>query len=384
MSLTTGTVSGTPTSTISATPLTFSVTDSASHTVNKATHLTINAANTFPTNLQVIRQGQDLNTATNTFACSIVSKGGGQGNFEPNYNYLGWKSVSGASSYKIYRATNAGSLALYDTVTASAAASTYSTYMSGLVNGGNTYYTAPGIDSAYFDTAATNIIGNGGVSGNDFTANATISSGSTSIVINSISSGSVATGQGVGDTAGNIPVGTTLVSGPGGTGTYTMSAAATANATETVGAVVFGDTGYTYKVSAVVSGVESSQSAYAILPFILGGGFLLSGGAFNSCLVADLTAPATSPYQISLGVSGWPAAAWWPIEPASGPPTVAAPLPNCVGYPAYMNTYSSWGSAGYNLNTVGYKYLNLSVYTAASGAQLSGAPESAEMHPSMA
>jgi hypothetical protein len=123
-------------------------------------------------------------------------------------------------------------------------------------------------------------------------------------------------------------------------------------------------------MTAMVGGVESAASAYAILPFIVNGGFLMSSGAFNSCLVPNLTAPAKTPL-------GWSkAAGLWTTEPASGPPTGQAPLPNCSGYPQYMNTYSGWGAASYNLSLVGYKYLNISVWTSTSGAQLAqGAPE---------
>jgi hypothetical protein len=323
-----------------------------------------------PTNLQVIRQGQNLNTATNNGSSCTVQGKGDTSVFEPNYDYIGWHSVPGATSYNIYRATNGGTLSLYDTLTASAATTNYSTYVTGLTNVGNTYYAAPGIDSAYFDTKATAVIGNDGASGVDFTAAANVTSGSTSIKITSISSGKVAVGQGIGDTNGNIPIGATLVSGPGGTGTYTMSQAATGSATgETVGAVLTGNQGYTYKVTAVASGVESAQSAFAYIPFIVNGGFQTSSGAFDSCVVADQTAPSTTPLGWSL------AAAWWPVEPASGPVTNPAPLPNCNGYPQFMNTYSGWAAPSYHLSITGYKYLNLSVWTAQSGAQLTGDPE---------
>jgi hypothetical protein len=290
--------------------------------------------------------------------------------FEPNYDYIGWHSVPGATSYNIYRATNGGNVALYDTLAASAASTNYSTYVTGLTNVGNTYYAAPGIDSAYFDTHATAVIGNNGASGVDFTAAANVTSGSASINITSISSGTVAVGQGIGDTNGNIPIGTTLVSGPGGTGAYTMSQVATGSATgETVGAVLTGNQGYTYKVTAVVSGVESAQSAFAYIPFMVDGGFQASSGAFDSCVVANQTAPATTPL-------GWSqAAAWWPVEPASGPVTNPPPLPNCNGYPQFMNTYTGWAAPSYHLSITGYKYLNLSVWTSQSGAQLSGDPE---------
>jgi hypothetical protein len=317
-----------------------------------------------PTSVQIIRQGQNINTATSNFSCVVTGKGGGS-TFEANWNWLGWQSVSGATSYNIYRATNDGSYSLYDSTTASAAASEYSMYLTGLTNGGITYDGAAGIDSAYLDTAATGVIG--ATSGLDFVATAN-TNGTTSLVITSVKSGTVAVGQGVGGP--NIPTGTTLVSGPGGAGTYTMSQAATGSATgETIGAVLSGNQGYTYYVTAVTSSGESAPSAFAYYPFSTNGGLQFSNGAFNSCLIAHATAPSKTP----LGYSK--ALAWWAVEPSSGPVSNSPPVPSCSGYPSYLNAYSGWSGTSYNLNTAGYKYINLSVWTAASGAQLSGSAE---------
>lgn len=329
-----------------------------------------------PSNLQVAMQGQNVAVATSSAGCTTMGKGGGQ-TFEPNWNAIAWRGVSGATQYNIYRAVNGGSYPSLGsptyTVTASTSASNYSTYASqfptqtpvygtylgGAINGQGP---VPNIDHLYTDTSATNVIGNGGTSGADFTALANITSGSTTVVINSISSGSVATGQGIGDTAGHIPIGTTLVSGPGGTGTYTMSQAATANGTGvTVGAVLWGDQGYTYKVSAVNGGVESAMSTDAIIGFAENGAQIMQNGAFDSCVGTNQTVPTTP-----LGYTK--AVGWWPVNPGG-----SGPGSTCTNFPAYMNVFSGYSAVNYNMNAVGYKYLNISFYSTQSGL---GAPSS--------
>ncbi|MFT3905543.1 MAG: hypothetical protein QM718_04475 [Steroidobacteraceae bacterium] len=97
-----------------------------------------------PSNVQIVLQGQDAQEQSNSAVPT-----------QPNHLTIAWKSVTGATSYKIYRSVNQGSYALYATVSASAATTAYSSYVS---KSGNYDYQT-NVDSAYQDTAATNSVG---------------------------------------------------------------------------------------------------------------------------------------------------------------------------------------------------------------------------------
>ena len=180
---------------------------------------------TAPTNVQIILQGQSTQWTYQ------------DGHSSPNTieakQSVGWQSVSGATSYKIYRNTTTtpgtnGSYSLYDTISASTASSNYSTYVSnttynsgtsGIIpntggqGGGAVLAIAPGINCVYNDTAATGLTNNS-----------------------------------VGPTGGYY----------------------------------FGPmTGYNYTITAVVSGVESAQSAQAYLPFLVNGLPIFCDGGFQ-------------------------------------------------------------------------------------------------------
>ena len=117
-----------------------------------------------PTNVQLILQGgntQGENEGGHTPSSYT----------QPNHQSIGWGSVSGATQYNIYRSitttpgTN-GSFSSYANVSASTAASNYSTYVSNATwdssNASNMpsgfKYIAPGINCAWQDTAATGVV----------------------------------------------------------------------------------------------------------------------------------------------------------------------------------------------------------------------------------
>jgi hypothetical protein len=116
-----------------------------------------NGGGSAPTLVQMLLQGQtSQNQATNI---------GPPNTFQPqngNYTMIGWLGVSGALSYNIYRctiplgqqATGTLSYTLYATISASAAASAYSGYVSG--SNGAPYQTA--VNCAYGDTNALNCV----------------------------------------------------------------------------------------------------------------------------------------------------------------------------------------------------------------------------------
>lgn len=344
--------------------------------ISKATHLSINAPNTTPTNVQVILQGQNAPVATFNGGsgpysnCVVQSKGGGK-LLEPNYNYIGWQSVSGATQYNIYRATNGGSYSLYDNILDSPAQTNYTTYAAAYPTQTQTYGSylagpgtqaspATGINRAYYDTAATGVIGTvtlAGASGLPFHAIGNLTSGSATCTITSVVSGSLTVGQGIGTPIGTtgLNIGTLISSFGtfnGTSGTINLSQTALANQTGVVlGSVLSGNTGYTYYVTAVTGGVESGPSQYAYLPFITNGGLVMCNGTFNSCMGTQQAAPATSP----LGYNT--AACWFPIQPSGG----AVPGSSCGtgNYPSYLNAFSGNSAGNYNLNTCGYGYINI-------------------------
>jgi hypothetical protein len=259
--------------------------------------------------------------------------------------------VSGASSYNVYRAKNgSASYSNIGSVSASSAATNYSAY----VTGQGSYDIAPGIDSAYFDEAATGVIGTS--AGTTYEVVGNVTSGSTTINVTSVMSGSLTVGQGIGGPG--IPLGTNIASfgtGTGGAGTYTMTQAATANETgQHYASILFGDQGYTYYVTAVVGGVESSPSAYAYYPFIVNGGLQFSNGVFNGTIVEHQAAPSPTPLGNSEALQ-------WKLSPSNW---------------NLINTYSGYSSASYNISLVGYNYVNFAIWTPTSGTSLQAASES--------
>lgn len=312
------------------------------------------ASTNVPTNLQVIQQAETGPTVT-SYGSGVITGA------SPNQNMIGWKSVANANSYNIYRANNGGSYSLYANITASASATQYSSY----VTGQGSFQVAPGIDSVYLDTASTAIIGT--TLGAILNVTGNVTSGSNVLNVTAVTSGTVTIGQGIGGPG--IPIGATISSfgsGGGGTGTYNMSLNASSNQTaQTYGTVYFGDQGYTYYVTAVVSGVESSASALAILPFIVNGQPIMCAGVFNN--------PANNfvPYQVA-------------------PATTPLGYANACGFNSnatqnYINTYSGYnpnpsnfqggGCAGYNLSTTGYSYINFAIYCPTAGLSLQSSSE---------
>ena len=175
-----------------------------------------------PTLVQMLLQGQ---TSQNQ-----ASYPGGSNGYQPqspNYTMIGWLSVNGATSYNIYRATipvgsqnTSPSYSAYASISASAAASAYSGYVSG--SGGAPYQNA--VNCAYGDTVATNCVN--GVQG---------------------------------------------------------------------GPEYWAATGYSYKVTAVVGGTESAQSAPHVGVYVSNGVKVLYITSFNYDPVANSTAGGTNP-----------------------------------------------------------------------------------------
>jgi hypothetical protein len=237
-----------------------------------------------PTGVQLLLQGQD--TANSTSSNTPP---------QPNHILLGWKSVTGATSYNIYRSAHPGvstppyTYSLYGSITAATATSTYNSYVTaskanGSVSpyGGTPYQT--NVDSAYQDTAATNCVG---------AAKGSPNSSNLGEYFNTL-----------GTAGGYDPI------------------------------------GYTYKVTAVVNGVESNQSDDSIMIYFAGGNRIMNTDIFNGPIsYADTTAPIASP----LGYTT-----------------------NAVFSSSYINPFSGNGSAVANLNLKGYNYLVISLYTNSS------------------
>lgn len=332
------------------------------------------AGGAVPTNVQVIVQGQTVYNGSNM---SVGAQMGTHSSFNvgsasgiaTGTQQVGWHSVGGATSYNIYRSTNGGSYSLLANVVAATAASNYTSYVS-LVTGrscnsiisSGACVVAGGIDSAYTDTTATN-----NTTATEFlptNLTGSLTSGLNVINItavnNVLSTGTtqnVQAGMGIGGPG--IPIGATIAtfgsggtSGTGTTGTYQMSVNATANETgQTYGTVYFPRNGYTYQVTQVTGGVESS-AATAILPFIENGQFIMTGGPFNGVGAMAATPPATTPL-------GFSQAFQWQGSGAN----------------SILNSASGWGSASQQLGVAGYNYINVSVYTTSSGAQITADTE---------
>lgn len=209
---------------------------------------------------------------------------------QPNFATIGWKSVVGATSYNVYRNTvssgGAPSYSLYTTVSATIAAAAYVSYVT--AQGSNAVQS--NVNCAYLDTAATNIV----------TFNFTT---------------------------------------PGKTGTGPNSSG-----------VYFPNNAYTYKVSAVVGGVESALSTDSIIIFYANGleimcdGFFNVNGTFN---FADTTCPAVSPLGNSKN-------ALWALD-SSG---------------TIVNPFTGDGCTSQQLGINGYNYLNMAIYAGQTGSTM--------------
>jgi hypothetical protein len=117
-----------------------------------------------PTQVQLLLQGQTAQNLGTQTGNPFVPQ-------SPNYTMIGYLGVSGATSYKIYRATiPVGSQATgltytaYATQTAAAAAAAYSGYVSG--SGSAPHSVA--VNCAYGDTAATGCVATAQGAGNDY------------------------------------------------------------------------------------------------------------------------------------------------------------------------------------------------------------------------
>lgn len=318
-----------------------------------------------PTNVQVILEGQTgPNVIQNNQCASVTASCPGWTSTytihflssTPNSNeQIGWENVVGASSYNIYRSVNGASYSLLANVTDSTATTNYSSY---LTNQGS-FAPAAGINRAYTDTTATGVQVISQYPPVQVTASMT--SGSNVLTVTAVNNntstgtpGVINLHQGIGGPG--IPVGTTISSfgsGTGGTGTYNLSANATANETaQKYGTNYFPVTSYTYYATAVTGGVESAASPFAYIPFITNGQFICSSGVFNGNVTTGATAPATTP----LGLSN---ALQWSVTPSF----------------ALINPFSGNCSPSQVLNVAGYNFISISFYTTTSGVNLTEGTE---------
>lgn len=318
---------------------------------------TLSSLSQAPTNVQVITQGTSSPNNATMFQCTSATAqcpGFSEGytvyfgnNQSTSLCQIGWQGVSSASNYRIYRSTNGGAYVLIATITAAVAASNYASYVSN--QGSNP--TLANINCAYTDNAATNVVSGlqyppvnvaGNVSGNVLTVNTVNNNASSG------TKGTVLAGQGIGG-PGLLP-GTTInaygsggTSGAGSTGTYQLSQAATGPQSGTYGTQYFPNTAYTYYVEAEVGGNWSAPSAFAILPYIVDGQYILSGGNFGTG-TAPGTAPATTPL-------GYGTAMQWSATSSA----------------SVMGLYAGNSAADQALNVAGYQYFNAAFYTTAPG-----------------
>lgn len=296
-----------------------------------------------PTNVQLIVQGQNgasTNSGTSTPA-------------QPNHCTIGWQSVASATSYNVYRSVNGSSFSLYTNVTASTAATNYSTY----VTNQGSFATLTNINCAYQDTVATGCAN--GTKGNALNATASYTNGSNVLNITSISAGAVTANGGIGcsTSVDGIPLGTTInsfgsggTSGTGSTGTYQMSVNATDNQSGvTVGTVYNQNNSYNYTVTAIVSSVESAQSAVNIIPLIVNGLQIMNAGNFGvSNITYNTAAPATTPL-------GFSRCTVWQFDTSNGD--------NAIGF------YTGNSGVNQNIGIGGMQYLVVNVYPSVTGRQ---------------
>ncbi len=112
------------------------------------------------------------------------------------------------------------------------------------------------------------------------------------------------------------------------------------------GPVYFGNAvGYTYKVSAVVGGVEGPPSTDSILVLFANGTRVMGQDIFNGSITWNTTGPGTpSPL-------GFNNASLWNVSPAL----------------ILINPYVGVGGYEYNLTVAGFNYMVVNMYTASSG-----------------
>ncbi|MFZ1866923.1 MAG: hypothetical protein WAU49_00395, partial [Steroidobacteraceae bacterium] len=269
----------------------------------------------------------------------------------PNLNEIGWQGISGATNYAIYRATDGGSATLLTTISAATATSNYTSYVSS--QSGNS--SVSNINSAYTDNSATNVVSD--MEYPPVNATGSLTSGSNVLTVGNINNntsvgapGVITAGQGI--SGPGIPTGTTIAAfgtggttGRGGAGTYQLSQNATATeSAQTYGTQYFVNTSYTYYVEAEVGGAWSSPSAYAMLPYVVNGQYILSGGVFGGPAEQGAAAPATTPL-------GYSHALEWTATSAT----------------SVIGVYAGNSAADQALNIGGYSYLNVAFYTSNSG-----------------
>ena len=314
-----------------------------------------------PTNVMVIEQGTSAPNVATMFSCTgatSVCPGYSSpytvyfgNNQSPNLNEIGWKGTSGASNYAIYRSVNGGPATLLTTISAATASSNYTGYVSNQTGYG--YLT--NIDSAYTDNSATNVVSDMEYPPVNVTGSVTYGGNVLAVgaVNNNASSGArgvITAGQGI--SGPGIPAGTTIAAfgsggttGTGGAGTYQLSQSATASeSSQTYGTQYFPNTSYVYYVEAEVNGVWSGPSAYATLPYVVDGQYILSGGVFGGPALPGAAAPATTPLGNSHALE-------WTASAAS----------------SVIGIYAGNSAADQALNIGGYSYLNIALYTSTPG-----------------
>ena len=241
--------------------------------VGSAAYTISSGGGSAPTLVQWLLQGQ---TSQN-----LATDAGGNNRFQPqspNYTLIGFLGVAGATAYNIYRAViPVGSQATgtlnygaspYASISAAAAASAYSAYVSG--SGSAPYQTA--VNCAYGDTAAANCV------------NGT-----------------------QGATPGDL----------------------------------WAAVGYSYKVTAIVGGVESAQSAASYAVFIANGLAIMHLNSFNNEPVINSAAGGTNPATGNTLTTQW----------TSG----ASP---------YFNPYCGNGATEWNLNIRAFNYVQFYIKAA--------------------
>jgi hypothetical protein len=207
---------------------------------------------------------------------------------QPNRQSIGFKSVASATDYKIDRSVTTvagtnGPYTPYATITAAAAASNYAAYVASCTNGNS---------GSPFDPA------------------------------------------------------------PGIDCVYTDNAAtACVEANDTPGpssGIYYGPVkGYTYKVTAVVGGVDSAQSDDSIAIFMGGGVWVMCGGIFD--YPPEVTKNAAAPSPSPLGFTR----------------ATHMTLGHYPATQAYVNPFTGGGCPWGNLNVTGFNYYNFSVYPTA-------------------
>lgn len=251
-----GVISGTPAN-VETDSIPVKVTDALNAIATASYSVTVGGIS--PTLVQLLLQGQ-----------TAQGKGSNVGGINgiqpqnPNYTMIGWLGVAGATQYNIYRATiPVGSQATgvlnygaspYATISAAAAASAYTGY----VNGSGTYPYQTAVNCAYGDSAAT------------LCQNPT-------------------RGGGTGTTGPTVSPGD-----------------------------LWAATGYSYKVSAVVNGIEGPLSDPHYGVFISNGLRILNGGAFNNMPATNATDGGVTPTGNTLTTKwmGGPSPYWNPYVDA--------------------------------------------------------------------